>query len=706
MIQTPTTVELIGSSTPSWCPQPLHSTVAELNEFGSQLYLSGEQSQALAIFQSALKTLRSTTSTFYTTRSKHKTDTKMNGLKLKKPHHEVVLASPPDTYLEGECDIGPRLIRSPLHLDQSGDGDQDNNFLHLTVLFNTALALHSNSYLEEALESYIECTRLLDLLLNRPDVSTFIERLSHFGMILYNNVGHLFYCIGNEEAAESHFAQSLLWAQKSTLDDSCFQLHLATTLSNHGRTKWMLGSIDEETYKQCENVLHLRASVLPVDHIDVICARYNIGIMAYARNERDTATEHLQAYLAAACITSKENILDPIPAISYIILMQTEDNDDALSHELVRAIRALQDKREDLGSEHAEVASLLNYIGTILFHRRELESAILFYKEELKLEETLDSNTPGLSVSVTYNNIGRILQELGQLPEAIGCYRQALKSELTSRGSEHVQAVSLAEDHSHIHLDPNTSDATKNLVSTIWYNMGLIYDRMGSRPDAISAFQISLEMRRILLGKDHPDVACLWFNIGTLEMEQHQMEKAELALHEALRIQRLGGFLENPEHAINSLQKLGTVQKARSDIIGALNTFHEMANIQESMQSTCAFGVTLRSIADLYHAQGDLQQALKFASQSCHEMNKCYQYDSLFSNAFMTMTEDLARSLLLMGSLLHESCESIQANDVYIKAWNFLEAARIHSGGFLSPSLEALKDVSLVLSSLRCAPAA
>ena len=706
MIQTPTSVELIDSSILSRCPQYLRSSVAAMNEFGSQLYLSGEQNQALAIFESALAELRSTTSTFYNSHSKLGLHNKSSGLKVKKPYHEVILASPPDTYFEGECDNGPRLIKSPLHLDQSGDGIHEDNFLHLTVLFNTSLALHSNSYLEEAMESYTECTRLLDLLLNKPDVSNFIGRLSHFGMILYNNIGHLFYCAGNEEAAESHFAQSLQWAQKSTLGDKCFQLHRATSLSNHARTKWMLGTIDEETYEQCKNVLHLRAALLPADHVDVISARYNIGIMAYALNDKVIATEHLRAYLSAASITSKENILDPIPAISYIILMQNEENDDALSYELVRAIRALQDKREDLGSEHAEVASLLNYIGTILFHRRELESAILFYKEELKLEETLESNTPGLSVSVTYNNIGRILQELGQLPEAIGCYRQALKSELTSRGSGYIIAASLAEDHSHLHLDPTVSDATKNLVSTIWYNMGLIYDRMGSRPEAISAFQISLEMRRILLGHDHPDVACLWFNIGTLEMEQHQMEKAELALHEALRIQRLGGFVDDQEHSINSLQKLSAVQKARGDICGALSTFHEMSIIQETMSNTCAFGVTLRSIADLYHAQGDLQQALKFASQSCDAIHKCYNHDSPISNSLTTMTEELSTSLLLMGSILHESSEPIQANEIYLKAWKFLEAASIRSGGFLSPSLEALKDVSRVLSSLRCAPTA
>ena len=58
-----------------------------------------------------------------------------------------------------------------------------------------------------------------------------------------------------------------------------------------------------------------------------------------------------------------------------------------------------------------------------------------------------------------------------------------------------------------------------NLYSTVWYNLGLIHDKMGAFTDAIRAFHMSLKLRRAMLGKDHPDVACLLYNIGVLQME-------------------------------------------------------------------------------------------------------------------------------------------------------------------------------------------
>jgi tetratricopeptide (TPR) repeat protein len=675
---------------------PVWVSLAALNDLGSQLYLSGEQTQALAVFESALKALRPFPS--ITTPVPPKDVVAVDNVYPKMASQHSILESPPDSYFEGECDVGPRPIRTPLHLDDAFV--HDKAWLHLVILFNKALVLHSNSDLEGALDFYEECIKIVSS--NHFEDSVGTKWRPELGMILHNNVGQLLYCIGNEEAAESHFAQALRWSQKSSADHDSFRLALATCMSNFGRTKWMLGSIDDDTYELCKNVLHLRSSILAEDHVDVVCARYNLGIMAYARNEKAIATAHLRAYLSAGSLTNEGCILDPIPALSYIILLENEENDDSLSYELVRAVRALQEKREDLGAENAEVASLLNYIGTLLFHRRELESSILFYREELKLEESLGSSEPGICVSVTYNNIGRILQELGQLPEAIGCYHQALKSKLGG-GDGHAVTVSFGDGHL-TQLDPNASDTTKSLFSSIWYNLGLIYDRMGSRSEAISAFKTSLDLRRTLLGDEHSDVACLWYNIGSLQIEQHQLGEATLALREALRIQQLIGFDEDPQHAINTMQKLSMLQQSGGDIDGALRTFQVMALVQQSSHSTRAWGITLREIANLYQAKGDLKNALRFACQSCDALRACVSVASTFSGE-LGAVEDLTSALLLTGSLLHESCEPVQANEVILKACEVLEEERRRYGG-LSPSLVVQQDVCRTLGSCQCAPQA
>ena len=670
-------------------------SLATLNDLGSQLYLSGEQTQALAVFESDLKALQPFPSIMTPFCTKFLA---VDSVNPEITSHSSTLESPPDSYFEGECDVGPRPIRTPLHVDDAFI--HDKACLHFVILFNKALVLHSNSDLEGALDFYEECIKIVAS--NLLDYSCGTKWRPELGMILHNNVGQLLYSFGNEDAAESHFAQALRWSQKSSADHNSFRLALATCMSNLGRTKWMLGKIDDDTYELCEKVLHLRSSILPNDHVDVVCARYNLGIMAYARNDKATATAHLRAYLSAGSLANKGCTLDPIPALSYIILLENEENDDSLSYELVRAVRALQEKREDLGAENAEVASLLNYIGTLLFHRRELESAILFYREELKLEESLGSNEPDICISVTYNNIGRILQELGKFPEAIGCYFQALNSKL---GGSYGKTVTISNGNNHLtQLGPDASDTTKSLFSSIWYNLGLIYDRMGSRSEAISAFKISLDLRRTLLGDEHSDVACLWYNIGSLQIEQNQSSEATFALCEALRIQRLIGFEEDPQHAINTMQKLLTLQQCGGDLEGALRTLQDMALVHQSSYSTCAWGKTLREIADLYQAKGDLKNALQCAFQSCDALRACVLVDTSVT-VELGAIEDLAIALLLTGSLLHESCEPVQANEVILMARKVLEEESRRFGD-PSPSLVEQQEVCRILRSFQCAPQA
>jgi tetratricopeptide (TPR) repeat protein len=132
-------------------------------------------------------------------------------------------------------------------------------------------------------------------------------------------------------------------------------------------------------------------------------------------------------YLHVTALHSQKSVdeseLDPIPALVYILLIKNEDKeDDPMAQELVRGLRTLQENRTDLGPHDPVVASVLNYIGTILFHQHDFDHALLFFQEELRLEEALVEGSTDVSVAVTCNNLGRILQEQQRLPEAILLY--------------------------------------------------------------------------------------------------------------------------------------------------------------------------------------------------------------------------------------------------------------------------------------------
>ena len=98
---------------------------------------------------------------------------------------------------------------------------------------------------------------------------------------------------------------------------------------------------------------------------------------------------------------------------------------------------------------------------------------------------------------------------------------------------------------------------------------------------------MSLELRKAMLGRDHPDIACLLYNIGVLQMEQQQLGDASTSFRKALRIIcRVGttGQL-NDYHVVKSLEKLASPDKAKGNINGALEAWCEVLHIQE--MSSC-----------------------------------------------------------------------------------------------------------------------
>ena len=691
-----------------------HLAAIALNEVGSKLYASGKQDEAIEMFEAAAQVLKSQNASCpLLSQRLH-----WGCQRIKMPGNGIAQFQqhPPDTYLEGECDVGPRPLRQPLHLDAAACPEGDEFILEAMIIFNRALVHHSKSELDGAMENY---SLALEILSNNSNVghpSATLDRAAHLGMMLHNNMGQISYIEDDEENSVLHFESAVFWAKQifGVSENQGYSLMLGTVLSNYCRTQWIHGNVDEETYGVFKTVLRLRFAALPADHVDVACAHYNVGIMAYARHLNDEAKTHFQKYLTIAKNMSDSTRLDPVPAMTFLLLIENSGKEDKLSVEMNRALHALQEKREEYGAAHMEVASLLNYIGTLLFHRKELRAAILFYREELRLEKTLMNAEAGISICVTYNNIGRILQELGELPEAIGCYRSALKADI-NENSYVLHAAAFAAGTTELPLPPEdapASPSTTNLFSTIWYNLGLIHDKMGARHEAIMAFQMALGLRRKILGVDHPDIACLWYNIGTLQMEVNRLDDATSSFQEALRIRRLGKSRDDPRHIMTTLKKLACLQQTRGNIDDSIATLTEILQIQESSafelqwKTPSAIGLTLRKIADLYEAKGDLTAALATAERSYLAFKSSGAFLQHNTVDHLKAVEEVARSLLMLGSLFNETCEPIKAQAAHEEA-RFVVAGAIHRlGGLPHPVLQPLLEASTLQKCFGCAPVA
>lgn len=683
-----------------------------------------------------------------------------------------------DTYHEEECDIGPRTFNSTIVPEDAMGLDID--VLQLMIAYNQALVYHASNNYPLASQLYKFITGTIGTYMASGSANA---TLTHLAMRAHNNLGQIEYSERSEEYAQIEFENALAYARHhynrsqatissvistvtiqinpvTTLPDQ--QLEIATVLSNWCRTRWMMGHSDQTVYNAMNDVLQIRSTHLRADHPDIAVAHFNVGRFDYTRHSNEKALKHFLQYMRIASSTFQESIserqiestnekdaLDPIQGLIYVLQIQNEGKDDEVSTDLVWGLRTLQDKRQDLGLIHSDVASVLNYIGTLLFRRRELDYALCFFAQELRVEEQLKSqsgNKPvdvdeDVSISVTCNNIGRILQELGRYQEAKYYYQRSLGEEIagkvcntqkkTSTVSKKVsEDVEMSDDEDFDDID-GVSDipaAAMNLYSTVWYNLGLIHDKMGAFKEAIRSFRMSLKLRRAMLGHEHSDVSCLYYNIGVLQMEQKLLSEATESFKQALAYRHVAGKGQlNDLHVIKTLQKLAKMLKSKGNLKEALNSYNDVLSVLSTSNDldhrvrSIKMAIVMRDIADLEQAQGNLKVALEHAlgsvdlfrdvrtsnSDDAMEIDTCEEGRSY--------VEEEASSLHLVGSLQHELCEPLEAQKAFTEAarlvhsgLNTLSAAstNLNDTTTLAATLLPLLEVSTILSNSSCAPEA
>jgi tetratricopeptide (TPR) repeat protein len=678
-------------------------------DVGSKLLSQGKHDEAMTMFDASFHAMNSASYAF-------SAQLQWGNQQLVQKT-QIFVQPPVDTYHEDECDVGPRPFATALVPGATTDLD----VLQLIICYNKALVHHAKNEFASALQLYnVIIGTITTALVNN---SSSLE-LFHIAMRAYNNMGQISYSERAEEAALLQFETALIFAKRIEDSSDTHSLNFSNILSNWCRVQWMMGDVRNKVYEALEEVLRIRFSVLGWDHVDVASAHYNLGMAEYSRQSNDKAMSHLMQYLQVASHRLKANKnpeLDPIPGLIFVLLIKNEDKEDKGAQDLVWGLRTLQDKRQDLGPNNTEVASVLNFIGTLLFHQRELDHALLFFQEELRLEERLVGKEEDVSVIVTCNNIGRILQELDRFPQAIFYYQRSLKhkfgdivTELEgSKGKVDTNKCILADMRDACDVDP----ATMNLYSTVWYNLGLIHDKMGAYTDAIKAFQLSLGLRRAMLGRDHADVACLLYNIGVLQMEQQMLNEATDSFREALRIRRVAATGQlNDRHVVKTLQKLASLHKSKGNNKGALEACKEVMHILRvsvDFEWACRnknMGSTLRDIAELHHAQGDLGMALQTATESVRLLRTCRGDACDTPDDHFSSVEQETAALLLIGSLLHERCDSVEARATFAEAACLIQHSVAATGSYATAkgpsSLLPLLEVSTMLASTHCAPEA
>lgn len=479
----------------------------------------------------------------------------------------------------------------------------------------------------------------------------------------------------------------------------------------------------EQLYNSLLEVLTIRSNLLPTNHVDVASVQYLVGVAEYKRGHLKAAELHFENFLESAHSLDGGYELDSLPALVYLLLIQydhdVDPSRDPMVAEITTGLHKLQASIHE-SKESANVASALNYVATLLFHYKDYENALLFFEEELRIENkhALVGHGCSQTISVTCNNIGRIWQELGNYSASKQYYEKSLrcwygKSKITRLAKGDVEGLS--EDCLVGNMVP-PFEHSKNIISlysTVWYNIGLVQDKLKEYAEALRAFQISLRLRRMAVGDSHPDIPCLMYNIGVILVEQEQIDEASKTFIATLQIrqQTNKGHLSD-SHLVKTLEKLANLQKAHGKIVDAIKTTEHIISLQEGTSElnenelASALGSSYRHLAELYHTAGNMNASIEIASRSVAKSAfVLYQAKNNSGSTVNTITavEHLTSSRLLLACLYYEVNEPLEAQSILQGAAASLE--REYRSCPLA-TLAVLGEVTNLLAYGQCAPQA
>lgn len=246
----------------------------------------------------------------------------------------------------------------------------------------------------------------------------------------YNNIGYVYYSLGNYDQALAFFSKALAIYEKVIgLEHKL----TATSYNNIGGVYYDLGDYDQ-ALKYYSKALAICENVLGMEHTLTATSYNNIGYVYSRLNDYDRALDNYSKSLAI-----KENVLGiehSDTALSYnnigLVYNSLGDYDQALMY----YFKALAIKEKVLGLAHPSIATSYNNIGYVYDNLGDYEKALEYYSKALAIKErVLDLKHP--STATSYNNIGYIYDCLGDYEKAMEYYSKALTIFEKVLGPEH-----------------------------------------------------------------------------------------------------------------------------------------------------------------------------------------------------------------------------------------------------------------------------
>jgi len=401
---------------------------------------------------------------------------------------------------------------------------------------------------------------------------------------------------------------------------------LATVLNNIGRVHYLQGEYTTalQVYQRALRIR--RQSANPLDVAATVC---NTGQTHQQLGSLDEAMALYQEFLAMAyCGANHRDV-----AIIMKCMAEIHHQEENLKKALEMYEKAMNITKRAGGSQQ-EFAAILNKLGNLRYEMASYDEALKCYAEGLALEELI-YNQGHPHVIVTLMNIAQIHRHQGDFKVALQYYKKIYERTVASVGAESIEAASamsnmalmhyqlkshevafeLYQDALRIQRDYHGSDETTEIASSL-NSIGLVLFQQGAHDLAKDCFYDSLRIRTKLLGPDHRDVAVLWYNIATINLETGDDEEALRCYKETLRVERksLG---DGHNDVLLTLQHLGLVHQQRGELDEALNYFGQALESEKMKESPgTPLAKLLNLIGNIHLQRADVPAMMTFYSDA------------------------------------------------------------------------------------------
>lgn len=584
--------------------------------------------------------------------------------------HQLSQEEEPLTQQKIEYDEGMRVYRDLLQIRESTPIDETAANLYYNIaqtyvqreLYSDAIIWFHKS-LDKFLSLYTNNNKdsLLPIVMNLHSLGYCHYRLGRdhlakefyqraFDFLSINGLGkaHLaatINCIGviifnQQQTCDSDQAMNM-FLESLELYKSCDQIEstgnlvatIATVMNNIGRVYYLRSDFKNalKVYKEC---VKLRRESLDEYSVDVAATAYNLGQTLYQLGHLDDALTYYHDFLTIMVLKVGSKSKDIALVYKGIAeIHQDKANPKTALHYFERALE-IQKAHTKPGIANAEIATLLNKMGNQCYAMKDFHAAMKYYRQGLQIEKAiLEPNHPHIIITTT--NIGHIYKQFGEYQNALVSYRQVYQMQLKQYGDDHFvlaetmssiglmqyqlksyeasfdsyqEALRIRRQHFGIENDEHPE-----IASTL-NSIGLVLFRQEIYDLAKHCFTESLRIRTKLLGKDHREVAILWYNIATIHFETGEDELAIQMYKETLRVERQALGHDHPD-VILTLQHLGQVHQQLGHTEKALQYFREALTVERQRKESSE-----RSMARILNLLGNAYLQIGKTS----EMMECY----------------------------------------------------------------------------------